>query len=270
MYCKKCGAEIEDGARFCPSCGGANEESVPEHTENMMTPKQLKKLNRSTKINKVVNSKPFNIAMWSSLGTIILAVVIVVAVLANGGLPNKAPKMSREYSNVVVYDYGDEKTYYFDTLDAAYSLGLTTSEYRTKTEFYHMTLVGTQSAPYYDEWVTETTYDLWGDGGILLSIVSNDRTHHILFIEVVYDGILGDTVLTDPYIKSIVGPLCNNVLEAGYKDHFKYAFKNAEKGKDYGAEIAKNVRLYFYPKQYGAGTDGYNYKYVLLPSPSEP
>lgn len=31
-YCKKCGAEIEDGVKFCPSCGTATDEATDETT----------------------------------------------------------------------------------------------------------------------------------------------------------------------------------------------------------------------------------------------
>lgn len=29
-FCKKCGAQLEDGAKFCPKCGATQEEAAPQ------------------------------------------------------------------------------------------------------------------------------------------------------------------------------------------------------------------------------------------------
>ncbi|MBQ0042794.1 MAG: zinc ribbon domain-containing protein, partial [Lachnospiraceae bacterium] len=35
MYCKKCGNQISDDARFCNSCGASCESQIPVQSENV-------------------------------------------------------------------------------------------------------------------------------------------------------------------------------------------------------------------------------------------
>ena len=39
MFCKNCGKEIEDGAKFCPSCGATQEVANHEHSSPAPVPR---------------------------------------------------------------------------------------------------------------------------------------------------------------------------------------------------------------------------------------
>lgn len=46
MFCRKCGTELPEGGKFCPSCGTAVEQSNSSNVEGNSSPNPVDEQNR--------------------------------------------------------------------------------------------------------------------------------------------------------------------------------------------------------------------------------
>lgn len=74
MYCKNCGAKINDGAAFCPNCGKKAEESAISHSAGVSSARGTKLLYVAHK-SVFAHAKQFIGCLILSVITIILAIV---------------------------------------------------------------------------------------------------------------------------------------------------------------------------------------------------
>lgn len=87
MFCKKCGKEIDDNAKFCMHCGNSiNEEAKNEDEKNDKVNKILEDINKETK-NKS-NKKGLKLII---IAIIVLAIIIaIVMFVINSGVNLKS------------------------------------------------------------------------------------------------------------------------------------------------------------------------------------
>lgn len=84
MYCRKCGQEIDNDAKFCPYC---KEETNPAPQKNAA----IKKLKNNITITKL---KKKSLSFWGGLGAVIVGIIFVISYFAGrceaSGCNNKA------------------------------------------------------------------------------------------------------------------------------------------------------------------------------------
>ena len=110
MFCKNCGAPIEDGAKFCESCGSVviNEQTnpvTPESQEVNPSPKKEKK--KPAKVTKIKEAKPGKKSKKKKTALIMIPTVAVLVILSIvGGIVFM--NMNNKKRRVKVKDsYGD-------------------------------------------------------------------------------------------------------------------------------------------------------------------
>ncbi len=93
MFCQTCGAQIGNGARFCPACGAAaggqgqwNNQWQPQNNQTRWSGSQ----NRFGRRRGLISAKPearlFGFRISFKTGLIILAIIIIICFFLNGGV----------------------------------------------------------------------------------------------------------------------------------------------------------------------------------------
>lgn len=90
MFCKNCGKELEDNARFCAYCGSQiNETEKNENDKNEKIDKILEDIDKETK-NKSNKKRPKR--------AILLGIIVVIAIML---ITNSGVDMRRVYNKVL-------------------------------------------------------------------------------------------------------------------------------------------------------------------------
>lgn len=90
MFCKKCGAEIKNGAQFCPKCGikvkeEAFSQGVPKessfHTNQFLQKFDIKQLLQKSGVNRILKSvtKRQMIGVSAAVLAIVFAILLISA-----------------------------------------------------------------------------------------------------------------------------------------------------------------------------------------------
>lgn len=107
-FCSNCGAQINEGAQFCPQCGQPNNINSQQQVYNQQNVAQPLKQERSG-LNKFLHSK------WAWIAAIVL--IIIIAASSAGGSSDTdvlekevkkviVDKMKEKGSTLVITDFG--------------------------------------------------------------------------------------------------------------------------------------------------------------------
>lgn len=99
MFCKNCGKEIDDNAKFCMYCGSTiHEENKEENKEeNDKVNKILEDINKGTKMDS--NKKLLKIV--SAIGVIVAIIILAILMINNSGV-----NLKKVYNKVLEEDSG--------------------------------------------------------------------------------------------------------------------------------------------------------------------
>jgi|GEM_PF-3395384 len=84
-YCSKCGASINDGMAFCPSCGGKVPIEDPAQVQHLsQSPNPPIQQPQPMYVQPVKKGKAKTIAAVAVVGVIVVVVLLIMAAMANG------------------------------------------------------------------------------------------------------------------------------------------------------------------------------------------
>lgn len=91
MFCRECGKKVEDGSKYCVSCGtkilpiGYIEKNNEEKEENLEQSKEIKQVENDTKKNKIeIDNKKDKPSFWYNLLGFFMPITAVLLFLLKG------------------------------------------------------------------------------------------------------------------------------------------------------------------------------------------
>ena len=90
MFCRKCGTELPDNAKFCPVCGESmpnslpNQKEVPEHSDSQKSVNSRIEQPHMSGRNSVPGGKNRKLFLFIGIAAVIAVVILIAGVASNG------------------------------------------------------------------------------------------------------------------------------------------------------------------------------------------